>query len=309
MSARHAVRSVWAVILSAVFVSGALAQTAPYGNGPSAPPTIPTAASPTQPAPVDNGYRPSYYPETYYNDFPMRDVRAVPPVIMQTAIAGAVQRRAQSNLDLMVLELKKAFERTRDWAAAVNEEREAWAALEAARKDALRSVFGDPAYQASVSLRNSLAEQIQQRRQDKQPNLDEILAMSQVKMGYASTATAMEAAALAASPEVQQARERLRRASSKLSELRLAFDLSVRHNPDVQLARRNFSDATIAYVGMASLREALIDAAEFSVRYAYWYNQYNYYQYLSYGYYGYNYPPYGTYGIGYPIGWGNGMGK
>ncbi len=316
MSARYIRSFASAIVLCAVLsVRIASAQTQPQNGNMQYPTTaapampqqngFPSAAQPA--APFDSGYRASYFPEmygSYSSGFPVFEVRAVPVAWAQKAVVSAQFRRSQSNLELLVLEMKKAFERTRDWVKAIEEEREAWDAVELARKDALRSVMNDSAYQACVSLRDSLAEQVEQARQDKSITPDVILSMAQVKMGYSATASAMEHAALTASPEFQQARERLRRSAARLGDLRLQFDLSVRNSPDVLAARQTMNDLRIAKVGAEVFLDKLIDARGIALWYALWYNEYRALQFANYGAFGWNSAPlYTPFRVGYPIGW------
>jgi hypothetical protein len=193
--------------------------------------------------------------------------------------------------------MRKTFERTRDYASALAEEHEAFAQLERERNEALRSVRDDPAYQASLSLRQSLTDQIADTREDRRPYDGEVMAMAEVKLGYASTASQMESAALAADPDVQQARERLRRASARLSELRAQHDLEVRNSPELEVQRRNVQDARIAKLASEVYYRGVRHVAEAALDYAYHTRRYDQYQYLSYGYYGYNYHG------GYPYNW------
>jgi hypothetical protein len=261
----------------------------PNGNGDALPPA----------PPMLGGYQPSYYPEYYhYNTaWPGVEVRALPGALTQRAVARAEHRRLQSGLDRMILTMRKAFERTRDYASAVAEEREAFEQLERERNEALRSVRDDPSYQASVSLRQSLTDQIAHTRQDRRPYDGEIVAMAEVKLGYASTASQMESAALAADPDVQQARERLRRASARVSELRAQHDLEIRNSPELEVQRRNVQDARIAKLASEVYFTGVRRVAEVAMDYAYHTHRYDQYKYLSYGYYGYDYP------IGYPYNW------
>ena len=299
-----------------VVTSVASAQTRPNGNGyqpaPGATPNGAAAQAPNGVAPaptpdmvvggVGGAYQPSYYPEIYhYNTgWPGVEMRAVPGALTRRAVARAEHRRLQSNLDLMILTMRKAFERTRDYVSAVAEEREAFAQLERERNEALRSVREDPSYQAAVSLRQSLTDQIVTARDDRRPYDDEIMAMAQVKMGYASTASAMESAALSADPDVQQARERLRRASTRLSELRAQHDLEIRNSPDLEIARRNVQDARVAKLAAEVNFIGVLEIAEEALDFAYHTHRFDQYRYLSYGHYGYYGSPYT---VGYPYNW------
>ncbi len=300
---------VTAILFSMLTVSPAAAQPqayAPPGTAPAQPNGNGAPENGAATMPMNGGYQPSYYPEQYDSGTgsPGRAVRAAPPALTRRAIARAEFRRMQTGLDLMILEMKKAFERSRDYSSAMAEEREAFEALERERNEALRSVRDDPHYQASVSLRQNLTDQIAQRREDRHSSVGEILTMAEVKMGYARDASAMESAALAADPDVQQARERLRRASSRASELRMQHDQSVRNSPELEVARRDLKDARIAKLAAEVYYQGVREARDIALDYAYYTRRYDQYKYLSYGYYGYNYPHHGGgHRIGYPIGY------
>jgi hypothetical protein len=272
---------------------------APNGAAPNGALMQPNGNGEQPPAVLTGAYQPSYYPEYYhYNTgWPGVEVRAIPGAMTHRAIARAEYRRAQSGLDLMILTMRKAFERTRDYAAALAEEQEAFAQLERERNEALRSVREDPSYQASLSLRQSLTDQIANTREDRRPYDGEVMAMAEVKLGYASTASQMESAALAADPDVQQARERLRRASARMSELRAQYDLEVRNSPELEVRRRNVQDARIAKLASEVYYTGVRRVAEAAVDYAYHTRRYDQYKYLSYGHYGYNHA------VGYPYNW------
>jgi hypothetical protein len=287
-------------------------QPAPAPNGapgatppvqPGAPNGDTSAPPPPPPDMISGGYQPSsYYPEVYhYNTgWPGVEVRAFPGALTRRAIARAEYRRLQTGLDVMIRSMRNAFERTRDYVGAIAEEREAFEQLERERNEALRSVRDDPSYQASVSLKQNLTDQIVAARDPRRPYDSEVMAMAQVKMGYASTASAMEAAALSADPDVQQARERLRRASARVSELRAQRDLEVRNSPELEVARRNLADARIAKLAAEVNFQGVKEVANIALDYARFTHRYDQYQYLSYGHYGYfGYP----YSAGYPYNW------
>ncbi len=297
----------------------ASAQTRPYtppGQQQQQQPPPPNGGMPeaTQPGavpapPMNGGFQQSYYPEyyDYGTGYPGVEVRAVPSALTRRAIARAEYRRLQSGLDLMIGEMRKAFERSRDYSQAVADEREAFENYDRERNEALASLRDDPNYQASVSLRQSLTDQIADRRESRHTSPYEILAMAEVKMGYASTASQMEAAALAADPDVQQARERVRRASARVNELRQQHNQEVRSSPELEVARRNLQDARIGKLAAEVYYDGVREARNIALHYAYHTHRYDKYKYLSYGYYGYNYPYdhgyRGGYQVGYPINW------
>jgi hypothetical protein len=304
--------------------SAAWSQSRPNAPGPGGayqpPPPAPQPMQPGQPPPQQQQqqqqmqplppaeFQPtSYYPESYGTDYPRAEVNAVAPALVRVVVARAQLRRAESGLNLAILEMRKAFERSRDYVAAINDERDAWDAYVAARAKAMRSLQNDASYVASVNLKQTLASQLDDLRRDSKKLTDQMLAMAQVKMGYASTASQMEAAAVGADPDVQNARQRLRTASARVSDLRAQFDQNVRISPQVLDARHNLDDARIAHLATDAYFWATLDTANVALDYSYYLHRYDYYKYASYGYYGYNYAPYGGggggYRVGYPIGY------
>jgi hypothetical protein len=131
-----------------------------------------------------------------------------------------------------------------------------------------------------------------------------MLAMATVKLSYSATASAMEAAALAAEPQVRSARQRLVAAGARTAELRLQLDDAVRNSPDVILARKALADARTAALAAGAAYIEAANVANVAFDYAYYLrgNPYPYvvnYPYYPYGSYGYG----GGYQVGYPIGY------
>jgi hypothetical protein len=276
--------------------ANALAQTQPASNG------------------YNGGYQPTPYPEqyNYYNLFyPAPEVRALPNLRASAVAARAQFRRAETDLNNAVEDLRKKFKQSADLKEAQADEREAYAELQRAQIAATAHLKNDPSYAAAVDLRKRLAEQIADYRDGGNRSLEDMLAMATVKLSYSATATAMEAAALAAEPQVQEARRRLVAAAARVAELRTQFDDTVRNSPEVMLARRVLADSRVtalaadaAYIEAAHVANVAFDYAYYLRYNPYPYvNNYPYYPYYG-GYGGYGYGGYQAgHSIGYPYNW------
>jgi len=290
--------------------SGGYAQpAAPAANetpdGAGTQPTPPPAA-----ADLFQGYRPSIgYPETYNPNvlYPGQELRALPGARANAVAARAVLRQAESALDRAVADVTRVHLRSAELQRAIEEERAAWKALEDARAEALSDLKDDENYLALQRLRQRLAEQLEQlRRREQKPSVDQIVAIASLRLEYAMTVSAMEAAAVAANPAVRDARQRLVRASQRLRELRLRMEDAVRNDQQVILARRAVQDARIAALASDAYFVEARNVAEIAMDYAYAIRTrpvpYFITPYSYYGGYGYGYPV-GYPMVGYPVGY------
>lgn len=253
----------------------------------------------TQPA---GEFRPGGYPETFQGAFyPGTELRALPGARANAMVAAAEFRRAQSNLDNSISEIRRAFNRSPQLQEAMAEEQAAFEQLSAARARALEGLKQDAAYQSARDLKNRLGEQIEDSKRDKTSTAQSRMAMATVKLTYATSASAMEAAAMANDPSVAEARRRLVAAGRRLSQLYQDFDEAVRTSPNVLAARKMVEDTRIAAVGADALYVEARNVASVAVDYAYYlYDRPQPYVYN-------NAPAYGGYGypirLGYPIGY------
>jgi hypothetical protein len=278
----------------------------------------------TQPAGYSNGggegYVPSSYPEAFAPNvfYPGQELRALPATRAQLAAARGELRRAEQMLNNAVGDVHRNFKRSAELNRAIDEEREAYEALQIARKDAMNDLRNDQNYLAALTLRHRLAEQIEHAQEDARTTGEQMLALATVKLTYSATASAMEAAAISAEPRVKDARERLVVAGRRVSELKLKFDEDVRHDPNVIAARTMLANARIAAVASEAMYVDAVNVANVSMNFAYYLRRNPYPLVGSYydPYYnnGYGYGGYGSYGgggypIGYPYTWGAGAGQ
>lgn len=271
-------------------------------------------AQPAAPA-VAREYRPGGYPETYGGGvfYPGAELRALPGARAAAVAARAELSRAQTSMNIAISDVRRTFTRSAAFKEAQAEEKAAWDQLKIAREEALTDLKRDETYQAALELRERLRDQITSHRDEKVIRPQHLLALATVKLSYAATTSAMEAAAVSADPQVQVARQRLVDAGKRMTELNEQFDDAVRTNPAALAARQAIEDAKVAVVATDAAYFEAAKVANVAMDYAYnlYGRPYPYvinspYSPYGYGYgYGYN-STFVGYPIGYPVGhpWG-----
>jgi hypothetical protein len=238
-------------------------------------------------------YAPSTYPEEYNGNtfFPATELRALPAARAQASAAAAQVRRAESDLNNAVADVRRSFSVQLRLAEA--DEREAYIALVAAREKAVASLKKDDDYKALLSLRQRLAQQIEDRSATAQGTL---LALATVKLSYAITLTAMEVAAISADGRVKDARDRLLVAGREAANLNEQMVAAVHNSQAVLAARKILEDSRIAAVASDAFYQEAAKVANVSMDYAFYLRNHPY----PYGIYS----PYDSYPqFGYPIAW------
>lgn len=250
-------------------------------------------------------FRQGGYPETYQNTFyPGTELRALPGAKAQAMVAAAEARRAQKTLDNAIMDLQRGFLRSPELAGALAREQAAFDELTSARKRALDVLANDATYQAAVELKGRLADQIEDATETKQATLQERIARASVKLGYATTVSAMEASALSADPRVAEARVKLVAAGREVSVLYRQLDEAIRTSPAVLAARKQVEDARINAIGADALYIEARNVATVAMDYAYFlYGQPYGYAYNTAYNSSYGYPLRLGYPIGYPVGY------
>jgi hypothetical protein len=246
------------------------------------------------------------YPESYGNSgvfYPGQELRVLPGAKAQASAAAAQYRVAQSNLTGAISDMQRGFNRSAEYTQAVAEERAAYQALTTARDKALAGLQNDSNYRAATELRDRVGNQIHSLRQQKEVNVETLVALSSLKLSYSATISAMEASAVAADPAVKSAQQRLVEAGAKTTAMRQRFDDSVHASPDVLAARQAVQNTRVAMVATDSLYSEALNVARVAMNYAYdiYYRPTPYV--IGNGYSGYV-PPYTSsyiYG-GYPLG-------
>lgn len=265
-----------------------------------------------QPAPAAQEYRPTGYPESYStigrSFYPAAEMRALPVARAQAVAAKQEMRRAESALNNAVYEVRRAYTRSEELITAQAEEKAAWDALLAARDNAMKDLKQDEHYLAAQQLRDRLANQIAENRDKPGTTTERILAMARVKLNFATSATAMEIAAVSADPNVKTAQKRLIAAGNKLTRLRMDFEDTLRADARVTMARKNVEDARTATVAADAMYIEATRVADAALDFAY-FVQATPMPYIVntpdiYGGYGYNYGSYASRpAVGYPIGY------
>jgi hypothetical protein len=248
-----------------------------------------------------DNYAPSAYPENYNSGefFPAVEIRALPTAAAQAAAAQAQFRRAESDLNNAVADVRRTFDRSLELRDAMANERDAYATLVAARENAIADVKTDSIYKTMTSLKQRIAQQIE--TQSESWPQDALVARATLKLSYSATATAMEVAAMTADPNVSEARERLVAAGHRVAELHEQFDDAVHNSPAVLAARKNVEDARIAAVASDAFYLEARNVANVSMDWAYYLRQHPYPQSVYSPDYATGYPQFG-----YPINWWQG---
>ena len=235
-----------------------------------------------------------------YSDYPAAEVQVVP-------VARAQAARARAEFDLAQLQVHRwidsqwdGFMSSREYRDAADAERRAYENYQRERDRVLRRLSDDSTYRAMVDLITDLRERIERERNGRNASEDEMeqtLALATLKLGYASTVSAMEAAALSADNGVQDARNRLVEAGSRVRDMRGNFARTVRTDPQFMARRENADQLRIERVVTDAFLRGAINAREIALDYAYYLHRWDQYRYS--GLYGSYVYPYYDVGYGY----------
>jgi hypothetical protein len=268
------------------------APPAPAPAGVVPPAGVPAAARPYRMPPMGGGGYGNPY-GSVSGLYPSSEMNSYVTAMARAATARALFRLADSELGQAFRGAQRQFDNSAEYKAALREEKDAYEALTAARAKALSSLSGDSKYQRLLALRQDLSERLDDLRARRAISQDEVVAMANLKMSYATEMRVIEAQALNNEGSVKQSQDRLVAAGTRLTDLRQNHGESLRVNPDVVAARRNLEDARIAKL----TAEAYLYGATVNGSYALDYSYYLYRTprsgYGSNGYYGTDYG--GTY--------------
>ncbi|MBV8781796.1 MAG: hypothetical protein JO353_10400 [Phycisphaerae bacterium] len=279
------------------------AQNPQTNSQPAAPTVTPvTAAQPTFGTGSPLGF-PSFNPAYRGSqmDYPAAEVQTVPLARARLASARAEQDLMMSDLHSTVDRLWEDFDYSQPVVDARKEEDAAYLEYDDARRKVLESLSNDPTYRAMISLVVSLKMKLEDERPTKTPTpeeLERLIATATLKLSYASSASAMESAALAADERVQSAHARLVAAGQKSAALRADFERSLHRSPEFLAARRNYDDARVMRLTADAFLDGAVNARDVAMAYAYYIHRFDQYSYspglLSPGlYYGAGYGYYG----------------
>jgi hypothetical protein len=248
-------------------------------------------AQATQPADANGGFN-GYAPNSY-SSYPAAEVQAVPVARAQAARARAEMDLAQRNLWRWIDRSWDDFEHSPEYLDASNAEKRAYEDYQRERNRVLSRLSNDSTYVAMIDLIGELREKLDRERPRTMVSttyqIEEMLATATIKLGYASTVSAMEAAALQADQGFQDARQRLVNAGTRAREMREKFGRGVRRDPQFLAQRDMVDQLRVARIVSDNFLEGAINARAIALDYAFWVDRFIYYRYSQYGIYGYPY--------------------
>lgn len=207
------------------------------------------------------------------SDFPQDSVRDWVVASARAARTRAMFHLAEKQLNDSIRDAQFAFENSREYRDAVAAEKQAYDAYNAERQRALKSVLSDPKYQAAVELRDDMADRLAKVRAMAKPNpvpREDLLAMASQKLQFASDAHNMERDALDKDTAVQDARQKMVQANARVTELRTAFDTSIRTNSQIVQARHNLEMARVELITAEAYYSAATVAGAVATDYSYY---------------------------------------
>lgn len=223
-------------------------------------------------------------------------VMAVPQAKADATVAKWTFRRLNSDLNLLSNFMLRDFRDSPEYERAFAEYQDAYEDYEAARAQALANLRNDDRYQAALSLRKDVSEQIADEHGQKEPDGERLVALAGLKLNTITPFREQERDTLAADQNVSSARDRLINASRELARLEKNFVRTVRNDDALASLRRGREDARIAMLASSAyLNESRI-ARNIALRYAY----------VARGYDRYVPRLFGDYNYGYGYGYGHG---
>lgn len=207
------------------------------------------------------------------SDFPMDSVHDWVVASARAARSRAMLHLAEKQLNDSIRDAQWTFENSKEYKDAVAAEKQAYDAYTAERQRALKSVLNDPKYKAAMDLRDEMATRLAKVRAMAKPNpvpREDLLAMASQKLQYASDAHNLERDALEKDSAVQDARQKMVQASARVSDLRNAFDMSIRTNAQVVQARHSLDQARVELITAEAYYNAATIAGAVATDYSYY---------------------------------------
>jgi hypothetical protein len=223
-------------------------------------------------------------------DFPSNQVDAWVDAATRAAMTRAIYGQAQIDLGTAIRRAQARFERSHDFQKALDAEQSAYADYLLARQKALGTLEQNPRYAELLRLEADLANRLSSGRQTHDLTHDDIVAMAELKLSYASEARAMEVSALDADSAVKDARDRMVAASRSVAGMRNDFDFDLPDSTEIAAARHNVENARIAMLTAGAYLNATSYASAAAYTYANYINGptqprvYNYADPFGYGY-------------------------
>ncbi len=257
----------------------------------------------TMPAGTSDPYR------GYQNDYPAAEVQAVPVARAESARARVILELTRERLYRYIDRSWDDFYNSKDYLDAAAAQSRAQQNYDRERDRVMRTLSNDASYRALTDLVKTMHEKLDRDRpkgsKPSQDEFDQIVATASVKLGYSSTASSMEAAALAADSGVQDARNRLVDAGNRKVELRRTQDRQVRRSDEFASGRNALDQARLNRTVAEAFEVGAVEARNIAISYATYLHGWDQYRYSTtgaFGYgYGYGYPAYNT-----PAGYGGG---
>jgi hypothetical protein len=231
-------------------------------------------------------------------------VMAVPQAKADAVVAKWTFRRLTHDLSLLSNFMLRDFRDSEEYDQAYSEFQTAYDEYESARTKALAGIRGDDRYQAALSIRKNVGEQIADEHDQKEPDHEKLVSLAGLKLDTISTFREQERDTLAADQNVASARDRLIAAGKKLARMEKDFARTVRNDDALASIRKSREDARIAMLASGAYLDESRTARDIALRYAYVARGYDRYVprlYGNYGYGGYGYGGIGYGGIGYGI--------
>ena len=229
------------------------------------------------------------------SDLPATEIRAVP-----VAHAQAVQARWTFNQALVDLSnatriLQMQLDMRPEYVKAINDEKTAYDAMEAARKNALSPLADNAAYNGAEQLHTNLVELIADEKDQDTPDPERLAAMAKLKLDYVKDNRKLEASALERDQAYQDARQRYIAAGQHTLDLRHDQMLAIATDDNLQSIRKQVADARVTKLATDAFYESAIRARNIAVDYALLYRGVDIYHGTgnAYGYGGYGYGGYG----------------
>lgn len=213
-------------------------------------------------------------------DYPAAEVRAVPGAMARRVIAAAEQREAYNVLQRRVWDREEELRDSDEMNEALEEEKAAFIELELARAAALSELADDEAYQARRQAQASLGKQIADINFSKADDQisTQVLSLATTKLDVAKEQRLREAALLAKSEEVTDARRRLMAARATINQIQKEWRKQLKTDPQLVEARQRHMQAKIAHLAADAYLEGVVEARNIALRYAEYLHRYNPYQ-------------------------------
>jgi len=202
------------------------------------------------------------------NDFPGLEVKDWVSANVMATQTAAMFRRADSELGAAIRRTQAHFQHSKEYQEALTAQQQGYSDYLAAREKALASLQSDTQYTETIRLRDQVGARLSARRADRSASHEELLAMAELKMQYASDARAIEIKAIDRNADVKAAHDRMVTNGRKVIDMQVAFDDSLHDNAEIAQYRNNLENARIAMLAADTYRVASAFAADASFYYS-----------------------------------------